>query len=225
MISRYTALMPLLMACSLGTGCRLFEAAWQTSVVEPLHFTRCRYERQSRGWFTDLAMEAFEQARMDARAQLDNYTCEPYSADFQAGFLDGFVDYLEAGAIGDPHPLLPRKYWKAKFQNPAGHQAMDDWVRGFQYGAERAEASNYRSFVVVPIGEVVTTDTLPYPYGRLSHGQAEVIDGAAEFPGAEQPDGRQPDSSRQPGSEVPGMPSDESDDETDIAQPGTTTLR
>jgi len=166
--------------CCLGTGCRLFDNAWRTSVVEPLQYSRDAYEKIARRRFLGLAEQALEQAITDARAESDNYYSQPYSLDYQCGFCDGFVDYLEAGGTGVPQPLPPRRYWKSKYQNPAGFQRMEDWVGGFQHGAAAARASNYRSFVVVPLTDDVSMSTEPYGYGRIT--RQEDVD-AEDQPG------------------------------------------
>jgi hypothetical protein len=167
-MSRHAQLALVIAICCLASGCRLVDNAWQTSIAEPMHYSRNVYEKFARRHFLGLAESALEQAKADARAELDDYDCEPFSVDYQSGFRDGFVDYLEAGGTGTPQPLPPRKYWKAKYQNPVGFQRMEDWVQGFQHGATMARASNYRSFVVVPVTDAVATDTVPYGYGRIS---------------------------------------------------------
>ena len=167
--------------CFLCSGCRLFQNAWQTTIVEPIQYSRNVYEKVSHRRFRRLAACALEQATSVARAELDDYGCEPFSVDYQLGFIDGFVDFLEAGGTGNPSPLPPRKYWKAKFQNPVGYEATQDWFRGFQHGASAAQASNYRSFVVVPLSDSVTMDTIPYPYGRISASEEMEETGEVEF--------------------------------------------
>jgi hypothetical protein len=155
-------------ACCLTSGCQLLGIAWQTTVAEPVQSASHHYERVSRRQFRRLAEQALEQAMVDARAAMDDYFCDPFSIDYQEGFVDGFVDYLEAGGSGNPPPLPPRRYWKAKHQNPAGFQAIDEWFQGFRHGAAVAQASNYRSFVTIPLSDAATMDTIPYGYGRIS---------------------------------------------------------
>jgi hypothetical protein len=169
--------------CFLGSGCRLFHNAWQTTIAEPIQYSRDAYEKCSRRRFRGLAAQALEEATFNARAELDNYGCEPFSIDYQLGFIDGFVDFLEAGGSGTSSPLPPRRYWKAKYQNPIGYQRTQDWFRGFQHGSSAAQASNYRSFVTVPLSDSVTASTIPYPYGRISAvEQLEEVDEAHEAP-------------------------------------------
>ncbi|MCA9185945.1 MAG: hypothetical protein R3E01_25810 [Pirellulaceae bacterium] len=164
-----TVQVALIITCGcLGSGCRLFDAAWRTTVVEPIQYSRNAYEKFSRRHFTELAEFALAQAKSEARAELDRYDCEPYSADYEAGFVDGYVDYLEAGGSGIPSPMPPRRYWRAKYQNPEGFQRVEEWVQGFQHGAAAAKTSHYRSYVVIPVKDAVATNTIPYGYGRVT---------------------------------------------------------
>ena len=158
----------LIMAfCVVSPGCRLFDVAWQTTVVEPIHYSRNACERISRRRFLGLAEQSLEQAKANVRAESDEYDCEPFSIDYQQGFIDGFVMYLEAGGTA-VQPLPPRRYWKVKYQNPVGLQRISEWNEGYRHGRAAAEASNYRSFVEIPLTDSVVMDTLPYRYGRIA---------------------------------------------------------
>lgn len=164
---RIAQLLFVIALCSLGSGCRLFQNAWQTTIAEPIHYSRNVYDKWAHRHFRGLAACALDEATSVARAELDDYYCEPFSVDYQLGFVDGFVDFLEAGGTGNPTPLPPRRYWKAKYQNPVGYQCTQDWFRGFQHGANAARASNYRSFVTVPLSDYPIGDTTPYSSGRI----------------------------------------------------------
>lgn len=165
---RINHLLFVLALCLVSSGCRLFHNAWRTTITEPVQFSREVYDKLANKRFRDLAVCALDEATSVARAELDNYACEPFSVDYQCGFIDGYVDFLEAGGSGNPAPLPPRRYWKAKYQNPRGYERTQDWFRGFQHGASVAQASNYRSFVTVPLSDSVTAGTIPYAYGRIS---------------------------------------------------------
>ena len=167
-MTRIQQLLFVFSLCFLGSGCRLFHNAWQTTIAEPIRYSRDAYDKWALKRYRGLAASALAEATAVARAELDDYSCEPFSVDFQLGFSDGFVDFLEAGGTGNPSPLPPRRYWKAKYQNPAGYQSTQDWFRGFQHGATAAQASNYRSFVTVPLSDAVISSTVPYAYGRIS---------------------------------------------------------
>src|SRR5262245_2864118 len=132
---RVLFLFTMLALCATGLGCRLTHNVVQTTIVEPLQYSRDCYEKIARKEFIDLANTALAQEISQRRAELDNYECEPFSVDYQDGFVDGFVDYLEAGGTGEPPMLPPRRYWRASFQSPAGHQAAEQWFEGFRHGA------------------------------------------------------------------------------------------
>lgn len=73
-----------------------------------------------------------------------------HSADFADGFEEGFADFLYAGGAAAPTVVPPRRYWRPGYQDPAGQQAMHDWLLGFQQGADAARESGYREWMVVP---------------------------------------------------------------------------
>ena len=158
----------VLAICFLGSGCRLLHNGWRTTIAEPSQYARDTYDKWAHRRFRGLAANALDQATCNARADLDDYCCEPFTVDYRLGFIDGFVDFLEAGGSGNPSPLPPRRYWRAKYQSPAGYECTQDWFRGFQHGASAADASNYRTFVTVPLSDSVTMDTRPYAYGPIS---------------------------------------------------------
>ncbi len=114
------SLLIIVALCLLGSGCRLAHNAWLTTIAEPIHYPRNLDDKLSHKRFTGMAEVALDEAIASARADLDNYNCDPYSIDHQRGFIDGFVDYLEAGGVGAPPPLPPRKYWRGKYQTPFG---------------------------------------------------------------------------------------------------------
>ena len=117
--------------------------------------------------FRDLARCALAEAQSRARAELDDYYCEPFSADEQEGFLDGFVDYLDAGGTGNPPPLPPRRYWKAKHENPNGNCAVQDWYRGYARGVAAAQVSGYREMVLICPSDSIASTREPYYPGEV----------------------------------------------------------
>jgi hypothetical protein len=165
----------------VGSGCRLAHEGWLTTIAEPIHYPRNLDAKLSERRFRDLAAAALEEAAATARAELDDYDCEPFSIDYQEGFIDGFVDYLMAGGTGAPPPLPPRHYWRGRFQNPLGHQLIADWFAGYEHGTGLARASNYRTFVTVPVSDAVVSGTMQNVYGRISTGDpGDAADGAGE---------------------------------------------
>ncbi|MCA9214002.1 MAG: hypothetical protein KDB27_13110 [Planctomycetales bacterium] len=153
--------------CVASAGCRLTDNVLRTTVVEPLQYSREVYERIARKRFIEMAQCALDQAISVERASLDNYECDPFSPDYQSGFIDGYVDYLEAGGTGEPPMLPPRRYWKASYQSAGGHQSAEEWFEGYRHGAETARASNHRLLVTVPLSDEIVSDTRPYHYGRI----------------------------------------------------------
>jgi hypothetical protein len=165
-----------------GLGCRLTHNGWLTTIAEPIHYPRNVDEKLSEIRFRDMAAAALEEARATARAELDDYECEPFSVGYQEGFIDGFVDYLMAGGTGTPPPLPPRRYWRGRFQNPLGHQLIADWFAGYEHGAGLARTSNYRTFVTVPVSDAIVSGTMQNVYGRISaSAPGETSDQASEF--------------------------------------------
>ena len=195
--------------CVLVSGCRLYHNAWRTTISEPIQYSRGAYDKWANRHFRGLAACALDEATSLARAELDNYNCEPFSADYQLGFIDGFVDFLEAGGTGNPPPMPPRRYWKPKYQNPAGYQCTQDWFLGFQHGTGAARASNYRSFVTVPLSDDLTVSTIPYTYGRIRATEhTEEIDRGGQIDERADRIARLPEITSQPNEELPtrGVP-------------------
>jgi hypothetical protein len=80
----------------------------------------------------------------------------PYPHDFAKGFVEGYVDYLDAGGSGEPPRAAPFRYRLLKYKNPAGVQAAEAWFAGFRYGASVAEASGLREVILVPLSGPIT---------------------------------------------------------------------
>ena len=149
-----------------SAGCRHANVLFQTTVVEPLGYARFLEERRELIRFRQLAKCALVQEKARLRAELDNYACEPFSADEECGFLDGFVDYLDAGGTGNPPPLPPRRYWRTEHENPNGYRAVQDWYRGYAHGAAAAQASGYRELVTICTSDSLGAFREPYYPGQ-----------------------------------------------------------
>ncbi len=177
-------LLTIVLLCLVGSaGCRLAQNAWLTTVSEPIHYPRNLDEKFSKKRFAAMAEVALEEARACARAERDDYYCDPYTIDHERGFVDGFVDYLVAGGTGDPPPLPPRRYWRGKYQTPFGQQCVHDWFEGYKHGAVVARASNYRSFMMVPVSDAVTANAMQSIYGRISASDEDEDDEASTVSG------------------------------------------
>lgn len=163
--------------CLLCSGCAVCENLATTAVMQPIKYSKYLDEKHQEKQFRAMANEALEQQRATARAELDDYSCEPFTFDEECGFVDGFVDQLIYGGDGNAPPLPPRRYWKIKYQNPEGFRAMEDWFIGYRHGAAAAQASGYREYVTIPASDSLRKETLPvYPSGTnwgTANGEAD----------------------------------------------------
>ena len=130
----------MVLACLLGSGCRVLHDVDRTVHVEPSHFNFFGEENSTKRRYRKMAR--YTLARHGAEA------CQ--SQDYADGFEDGYVDYLFAGGNGQPPPLPPRKYWGRRYQSEWGRRAALDWFAGFRDGAADAKSSGYRELVTVP---------------------------------------------------------------------------
>jgi hypothetical protein len=127
----------------LSGGCGPITLGIRTVLIEPIHDWAVTDNLSERQHDYRLAEETWK-----AIVQAD--PSHAYAPDFVQGFKDGFADYLYAGGNGEPPPLPPRYYWKARYETPQGHQAVAEWFAGFRMGAELARESGYREWVLIP---------------------------------------------------------------------------
>jgi hypothetical protein len=73
-----------------------------------------------------------------------------FSADFERGFKNGFVEHLERGGDGEPPLVAPLHYRHLRYQNPEGYAAIQNWFAGYRRGASQAEASGVRRWITGP---------------------------------------------------------------------------
>jgi hypothetical protein len=170
---------------ALAQGCGPLANVARTLVIEPVQDWR----------LLDCAEELKRDCKLAAIAW-DNFqeTCPEaeFSADFARGFKRGYVDFLYAGGTGEPPPVPPRYYWRAGYETPEGHQAIDDWFKGFRRGAALARASGLRRLVPVPTSLVAGPDAggpppevLPPP--EAGPPSAPVLPPPREAPGEPMP--------------------------------------
>src|SRR5262245_49080136 len=71
---------------------------------------------------------------------------------FHDGFVEGFIDYVEAGGTGEPPYLPPFRFRLTEHRTPEGQAAIREWYAGFREGAAAARASGLRelNFVTLP---------------------------------------------------------------------------
>jgi hypothetical protein len=83
----------------------------------------------------------------------------PASEAFHDGFVEGFVDYIEAGGTGEPPYLPPFRYRLTEHRTPEGLAAIRDWYAGFREGSGAAKASGLRELNYIPLpGPAVPAD-------------------------------------------------------------------
>ncbi len=132
-----------LVILSLQTGCGLGKQVTENIVIHPLQWNRYSDSLARHCRDKSLAEEAWE--------EVCSRDGDVYSRHYRRGFFEGFNDFLDAGGTGDPPVLPPRNYWGVYFQNPEGHQAIEDWFEGFRHGASIARASGVRNYVTMPL--------------------------------------------------------------------------
>lgn len=127
--------------CSLGSGCGIVKYSTRNLVQAPCDVWQnavdCVRNRQ-------LANEAWSEYQSATSQQT-------YSAHFEAGFKEGFMDFLDAGGTGAPPAAPPWRFRKAMYEGIEGIRAVEDWFRGFREGASAAHASGLRSQILVPL--------------------------------------------------------------------------
>jgi hypothetical protein len=133
----------------------MLESGAHTLIVQPLDYCLpeelCRSSERHRR----LAAAAWHEFTLGAMTS-------DYSGDYAIGFQEGFADFLDAGP-GNVPALPPRRYWKACYQTPHGHQAILDWYEGFREGALAAADSGYRKFATVPSPYLKAPEMEPPP--------------------------------------------------------------
>jgi len=67
-----------------------------------------------------------------------------YGKGFRAGYRD-----VAAGGEGCPPTLPPSCYWSVCYQNPAGQQKVQEWFRGYVYGANAARIDGVADFNMI----------------------------------------------------------------------------
>jgi hypothetical protein len=136
---------PLMCFCTLaclGSGCSFFDYCAYNMIETPFkELNHCQELRH----FNALARQAWLHV-------CATETDHRYSDDYAVGFIEGYVDYLDAGGNGEPPAAPPDRYQLARYHmTPEGVQAIDDWFAGFRHGAAEARASGQRELVVVPL--------------------------------------------------------------------------
>ncbi len=86
----------------------------------------------------------------------------PLTADYHAGFVTGFVDYVYAGGSGEPSPVPPREYWKVSQSSPQGKQRVNQWFAGYRHGARLAHEGGYREAGTIQLSLAESSENVPW---------------------------------------------------------------
>ena len=148
-------------------GCSPLVHVGRTLFVEPTHFPRRLDDLEDQARNKKLAEEAWGEFQ-------EKHDGAEYSEDFALGFKAGYADYLYAGGLGAPPPVPPRYYWRAEFETPQGHEAIQHWFEGFRAGATVAASSGYRELVTLPSS--LKEPEGPSPSPVWPPGQAPAVD-------------------------------------------------
>lgn len=127
----------LLLLCVLFlSGCTVFKNVASTVILEPAEYSWKKDRKQSLKVYRQWAEQEWRRYCLQERRH--------HHRDFEAGFKDGFVDYVYAGGSGEPPPIPPRRLWNVEQRNPRGHQAATEWFAGYRLGADLAGEAGYR---------------------------------------------------------------------------------
>jgi hypothetical protein len=101
---------------------------------------------------------------------------------FHRGFVEGFVDYVQAGGTGEPPYLPPFRYRLTPFRTPEGIAAIEDWYAGFRQGAAIAKESGLRELNYVPLPGYAVPKDLNSPsamdVGKSSPSTRPAVEGS-----------------------------------------------
>lgn len=139
----------ILATVGLCAGCTLFQTSVRNLCSETSIFFAERSLRHS-------ARHAAKEAWLVFSGENPEWY---FIRDFEKGFKEGFVDYLDNGGNAEPPAVPPLHYRKNKYLNPEGFQAIDRYFAGFACGARLAKDSGLRDTLVVPV--LVPLDSEP----------------------------------------------------------------
>lgn len=80
-----------------------------------------------------------------------------YPRHYGKGFRQGYRD-VAAGGNGCPPTLPPSCYWSVCFQNPSGQAKVQEWFRGYVFGASAAQIDGVSEY-----NQIMTSERL---FGR-----------------------------------------------------------
>jgi hypothetical protein len=144
--------------CMVQAGCGIYENAARNLAVQPFAVAHDRVEEaRTRKW-----------ARAAWR-EVEHCGDKPFSSDYRRGFVRGFTDYVQYGGKGEPPVVPPVCYRMLHEENPAGHEAAEEWFAGFRHGVAVAQSSGRRQWITLPISTGYNLD----PYGGVMPASSE----------------------------------------------------
>jgi len=132
----------VLLLCFQFTGCAICHDMKRRLFWEPQEFSWPDDRTLSLKIYRGQAEEIWAQIRQSD----PDLRC---AQNFEAGFKDGFVDYVFAGGSGDPPPVPPRRYWNVDFRTPGGHAVANQWTEGYRLGVRTARERGFRDQAVL----------------------------------------------------------------------------
>jgi len=113
-------------------------------------------------------------------------------AGLEAGFVDGFADYLNQGGPGGPPAVPPNEFRFGDAHTPGGRRAAARYAEGFAAGALAAQASGLREPSIVPVFQPIRAADAPPP-DAAPPARPDVLPVPARLTGREKVPPRSPD--------------------------------
>lgn len=83
-----------------------------------------------------------------------------FSKDFEAGFIQAWVD-LSQGGTGETPAVAPSRYWSAWYRSGEGHQKADEWFNGYRNGAQTGRSQLHALRQIAASGEWMAPSQRP----------------------------------------------------------------
>jgi len=135
----------------------------------------------------------------------ETYYPHHYGKGFRAGYRD-----VANGGEGCPPTMPPQCYWSVCYQNPAGQQKVQEWFRGYVYGANAAKIDGVADFNMIMTSERLFGRCGPQQSASdvqyVDHGSGWSSDGNHLTPTPQPADDPLLDHPPAPGAEVPAEP-------------------
>ena len=146
----------LILACALPASgcCTLYYNAFRTLAIEPAAYCFKIDGCKSRSLYREWAEQELRQQSFECSNSIQQ-------ADFNDGFIDGFVEYVHLGGSGEPPPIPPRRYWNIANRSLAGRERVNQWYEGYRSGSRTAADGGYRAAGVIQSSYVSHSDYLP----------------------------------------------------------------